>query len=67
MKMIGTIIAHSGIQGGPGFPLFSPAVYAYFSTGSVDAAVQYLDIDDCANLNYREVILKVCNRLHCTF
>jgi len=48
MKMIGTIIVHSVVQGGPGFPFFLPAVFSYLWSGSVDAAVQHLNIDDSA-------------------
>ena len=33
MKYIGTITVHSILQGGPGFPVFSPSVYQYIATG----------------------------------
>jgi hypothetical protein len=58
--MIGTIIVHSVLQDGPGFPFFSPAVFWYLATGSVDAAVLHLCIEDCANPSYKDVVLKVC-------
>ena len=32
MKYIGTIIVHSILLGGPGFPVFSPSVYRYIAT-----------------------------------
>lgn len=38
MKLVGTIITHSILQGGPGFPVFSPSVYHYLTTGDFDAA-----------------------------
>ena len=63
MKMIGTIIVHSVVQGGPGFPFFSPAVFSYLWSGSVDAAVQRLNIDDCASPQCKEIVLKVCYAL----
>ena len=59
MKIIGTIIVHSVLYGGPGFPFFSSALYWYLATGSVDAAIQQLCFDDCANPNYKDVVLKV--------
>ena len=39
IKIIGTIIVHSVLHGGPGFPFFSLALYWYITTGSVDAAI----------------------------
>ena len=63
MKLIGTIIVHSVVQGGPGFPFFSPAVFSYLWSGSVDAAVQHLNIDDCASPQCKEIFLKVCYAL----
>ena len=59
MKMIGTVIVYSVVQGGPGFPFFSPAVFSYSWSGSVDAAVQHLNIDDCASPQCKEIVLKV--------
>jgi len=43
--VIGIIIVHSVLQDGPCFPFFSPAVFSYLWSGSVDAAVQHLNID----------------------
>lgn len=48
MKYIGTIIVHSILQGGPGFPVFSPSVYQYLATGDVDAAMMMLNYGDCS-------------------
>ena len=39
MRYFGTMNVHSILQGGPGFPVFSPSVYCYISTGNVDAAM----------------------------
>ena len=47
MKLIGTVITHSILQGGPGFPVFSPSVYHYLATGDFDAAVQKISVNDC--------------------
>lgn len=46
MKLVGTIIAHSILQGGPGLPVFSPSVYYYLATGDFDAAVQMISVSD---------------------
>ena len=58
--MIGKIIVHSIVQGGPGFPFFSPAVFYYLATGSVEEAIQHLSIDKCASPYYHDVVMKVC-------
>ena len=47
MKYIGTIIVHSILQGGPGFPIFSPSVYRYFSTGNFELAMRTANIGEC--------------------
>ena len=48
MKYFGTIIVHSILQGGPGFPVFSPSVYCYLATGDIDSAMQTMTIQDCS-------------------
>lgn len=48
MKLVGTIIVHSILQGGPGFPVFGPAVYNYLVTGDVQEAMKGLTIKDCS-------------------
>ena len=60
MKFIGIIIVHSLLQGGPGFPFLSKAVYWYVATGNVDAVVEHLTVDDCANPVYCHAINQVC-------
>ena len=40
MEIAGVIIAHSVLQGGPGFPCLSPVVYCYILTGSSDLSDQ---------------------------
>ena len=44
MKLVGTIIVHSILQGGPGLRIFSPSVYHYLATGDVDGAIQTLSM-----------------------
>ena len=48
MKYFGTIIVHSILQGGPGFPVFSPAVYRYLATGDIDVAMEMVTFRDCS-------------------
>lgn len=33
MKLVGVMVVYSILQGGPGFPIFSPAVYNYLCKG----------------------------------
>ena len=40
MKLVGTIIVHSILQGGPGLRILSPSVCHYLATGDVDGAIQ---------------------------
>ena len=37
-EVLGKVIAHSLIQGGPGFPYLSPVIYSYISTGDLQTA-----------------------------
>lgn len=49
IKLVGTIIVHSILQGGPGFPdVLSPSVFFYLATGDVDASVQRISVNDCS-------------------
>ena len=48
MKLCGTIIVHSILQGGPGLPIFSPSVYYYLATGDSDAAIKRMTVNDCS-------------------
>ena len=48
MKYIGTIIVHSILLGGPGFPVFSRSVYRYIATGDINAAMVMLNFGDCS-------------------
>lgn len=48
MKYFGTIIVHSILQGGPDFPVLSPAVYRYLATGDIDAAMEMVTFRDCS-------------------
>ena len=48
MTLVGKIIVHSILQGGPGLTIFSPSVYHYLATGDVDGAIQKMTINDCS-------------------
>ena len=48
MKLVGTIIVHSILQGGPGLRILSPSVYHYLATGDVDGAIQTMSINNCS-------------------
>ena len=48
MKIVGTIMVHSILQGGPGFPLLSPAVYNYLCKGNIEDTVKTVTAEDCS-------------------
>lgn len=58
-KMLGTIIAHSLCQNGPGFPYLSPCQYYYIATGDVTRAIAYATIHDVINPDIKAYINKV--------
>lgn len=60
MKLVGTIIVHSILQGGPGVPIFSPGIYYYLAKGDVEEALKGLTVTDCS-LQMKHVIEKVMN------
>ena len=48
-EVLGKMIAHSLIQGGPGFPFLAPGIYWYVATGDLSEAVarsSFVDIGD---------------------
>ena len=40
LKILGRIVVHSLLQGGPGFPFLAPYVYKYVTTESIDQAFE---------------------------
>ena len=44
MKILGTLIGHSLLHEGPGFPYLAPFVYWYLATGSEERALPYVSI-----------------------
>ena len=57
-KILGTIIVHSLLQEGPGFPYLAPYVYWYLATGSEETAPSYVSPQDLT-VNVTEVVEKV--------
>ena len=57
-KLLGTMIAHSLIQNGPGFPYFAPYVYWYLVTRSEEMALTYVTTEDLS-LPIKEIINQV--------
>ena len=48
-EVLGKMIAHSLIQGGPGFPYLAPSIYWYIATGDLSEAVarcSFVDVGD---------------------
>ena len=58
MKLVGVMVVHSILQGGTGFPIFSPAVYNYLCKGALQEAVKTMITDDCS-LHMQDLITKV--------
>jgi len=46
IKILGIIIAHSLVQGGPGFPYFAPYIYWYLVSGSEETSLSYVTAAD---------------------
>ena len=61
MKLVGTIIVHSVLLAGLGFPVFSRSLYRYLATGKTDEVIQNMTVDDCS-LPVRNFIEKVIFR-----
>ena len=59
LEIIGKMAAHSIIQGGPSFPYFSPVIYWFIVTGSVETAMQHATINDAVTSGVKYVIEKV--------
>ena len=62
LEMVGKMIAHSLVQGGPGFPFLANPCYYYLVTGDIMCAMAYSDAWDIPDTHARIVVLKVCNR-----
>ena len=59
-EVLGKMISHSLVQGGPGFPYLSPAIYWYLATGDLQVA---LGKASCADVCNKE-LLKYIDQVH---
>ena len=60
IEMVGKMISHSLVQGGPGFPCLALPCFYYLVTGDVMCAFAYCDVWDVPDPCSRNVILQVC-------
>ena len=58
-ETLAKMIAHSLVQGGPGFPFLSPTMYWYAVTGDLQVASQRASCTDVDNIDLVEYITKV--------
>lgn len=58
-KLLGTMIAHSLCQNGPGFPYFAPSQYYYIATGDINKAIAYASIHDILDYEVKRLIDQV--------
>lgn len=58
-KMLGTMIAHSLCQNGPGFPYLAPSQYYYIATGDINQAIAYASIHDVHDYEIKTYIDQV--------
>ena len=59
-ETLGKMIAHSLVQGGPGFPYLSPTIYWYLATGDLQVALQRASCADVDNHDLVDYITRVC-------
>lgn len=60
------MIVHSILQGGPGFPVFSLAVYHYLAKGDVQETVRSMTVGNCS-MQMKDLILKLRENSTCIF
>ena len=58
-EMVGKMIAHSLVQGGPGFPCLALPCFYYLVTGDVMCAFAYCDVWDIPDPSSRNIVLQV--------
>ena len=63
-EVLGKMISHSLVQGGPGFPHLAPAVYLYVATGNLGEAIKKASIVDIADPDLVEFADKVSCQLN---
>ena len=55
-EVLGKMIAHSMVQGGPGFPYFSPVMYSYIASGDLCTSLEMAIVEDPDLLEYIEKV-----------
>ena len=60
-EVLGKMIAHSMVQGGPGFPYFSPVIYSYIASGDLCTSLEMAIVEDVDDPDLLEYIEKVQN------
>ena len=58
-EMVGKMIAHSLVQGAPGFPCLALPCFYYLVTGDVMCAFAYCDVWDIPDPSSRNIVLQV--------
>ncbi|XP_028414622.1 G2/M phase-specific E3 ubiquitin-protein ligase-like [Dendronephthya gigantea] len=58
-KMLGTMIAHSLCQNGPGFPYLTPSQYYYVATGDINKAIAYASIHDIHDYEIKSYVEQI--------
>ena len=58
-EILGEMISHSLVQGGPGFPYLSPSIYWYLATGDLQTALAKASCADAQNNDLIKYIDKV--------
>ena len=59
-ETLGKMIAHSLVQGGPGFPYLSPVIYWYLATGDLQVALERASCVDVDSHDLVDYITRVC-------
>ena len=63
-EIVGKVISHSLVQGGPGFLYLSPSIYLYLATGDLQTALAKASCADVQNNELIKYIDKV-NKFKC--
>ena len=57
--MVGKLLAHSILHGGPGIPGLAPAIAKYLMTGSVAESENLVQVEDLPDIELRSIIEKM--------
>lgn len=59
-EVLGKMVAHSMIQGGPGFPYLSPVIYWYIATGDLRQGIARASVIDISDGILNSYVTRVC-------